>query len=216
MDKTTLYVTIFSGLLSGLLVFMLQIWLNRRKTKRDDKMEIFKTLMQMRYMNVSHEKTKALNSIEIVFYKCKPVIKAWQELYEAYAVSFNDKDEVQQIILRNNIDDKEIALLEEMANNLGYKKIKWHTIKKSYTPSAISRDILNDSEYRENQRELMRLQKDIAKEQHKEVVENKLIDTERRLKEYQLKKESIAFNEANNVEAENNENSNTEKLERLI
>lgn len=177
MDYKTILVSIISALFSGIIVFMLQVLNAERTAKRNDKMELFKTLMQMRYMTVSHEKTKALNSIEIMFYDCKPVLDAWKELYDAYAVDLTNKSDEQKILYKNNIDDKEIALLEEIANNLGYNKIKWHSIKKSYTPIAISRDIINNEDYKQKQVELMNLQIDIAKHQYDEILKNRSLDT---------------------------------------
>lgn len=168
------------------------------KNLKGEQVALFKTLMEVRYLPVSHEKTKALNLIELVFFNAEEVKKAWEKLYEAYAVSSKGKDEVEMVAINNNIDDKEIALLEEMAIFLGYKNIKWHSIKNKYTPSAITKDRAKETEYKEKQSEIILMDYEIKKRLYKEVVENNSFEAETKLRRYKLIEASEQFNETHN------------------
>lgn len=60
---------IITALISGLLAALVTIWWQRRAEIFASKMRIFETLMSFRYMISSEESVKALNSIDIIFYK---------------------------------------------------------------------------------------------------------------------------------------------------
>ena len=100
---------IITALISGLLATLLTIWWQRRAEIFASKMRIFETLMSYRYMISSEESVKALNSIDIVFYKDKMV----REAYKDFLNEANKRPE-----LNPNIEDKHLKLLEVMSKSL--------------------------------------------------------------------------------------------------
>lgn len=139
--------TILASLLSGLLGVFAAIWYQTKAVKTAEKMRIFKRLMADRFIpGASYEKTRALNSIGVVFYEDKKVLAAWKGLYSCYGRKDIGSDEC---------NDKMIKLLEAMAICLGYN-LDLTTIKESYLPLGISEYWEKEEEYRSLQLELMR------------------------------------------------------------
>lgn len=120
---------IITALISGLLATLVTIWWQRRAGIFASKMRIFETLMSYRYMISSEESVKALNSIDIIFYKDKMVRQAYKDfLNEA-----NKRPE-----LNPNIEDKHLKLLEVMSKSLNLDEIHWDDIKHTYYPNGLS------------------------------------------------------------------------------
>ena len=84
-------------------------WLQDRAKKREDKMNIFKTLMTARIYGWTVASVQALNIIDIVFADDKSVRDAWKDLYEKYSIQ--NPNEVQ----RKAIETARCKLLETMA-----------------------------------------------------------------------------------------------------
>lgn len=117
---------IITALISGLLATLVTIWWQRRAGIFASKMRIFETLMSYRYMISSEESVKALNSIDIIFYKDKMVRQAYKDfLNEA-----NKRPE-----LNPNIEDKHLKLLEVMSKSLNLDEIHWDDIKHMLLPA---------------------------------------------------------------------------------
>lgn len=123
--------------ISPVIAVLVGRWLEERVKHRNDKMEIFKTLMISRgYVGRGYtwtfESVKALNIIEIVFADDRDVKAAWKELYDQYCVTNPSL---------NDIKKRETAtykLLECIAVSLGYKnKITWETIQNAYLPQGM-------------------------------------------------------------------------------
>lgn len=90
--------------------------LQDRAEIRKDKMHIFKVLMTSRIYGWTVDSVHALNLIDVVFAKDKAVRVAWKELYEAYSST------EQSDLMANKRKNLMYKLLEEIANNIGYKK----------------------------------------------------------------------------------------------
>lgn len=148
MDNLVL--VIITSLLSGLIGVIVTLAVQKRTAKRAEKMWLFKTLMSLRFIGVSYEKTKALNLIEVVFYNASDVITAWRNLYDSYAKQEPNYSEIQ---------DNTLLLLTAMAKHLNYKNLDWTIIKKSYLPIGISSDMQNEAEFKENLNEILRIMK---------------------------------------------------------
>ena len=107
--------------------------LDEEKNKYEYKKELFLTLFSLRGNPTSYEFVNKLNQIDIVFQDDDKVLDAWNKLFD----SLGQKDLVNQYqtyeILRTN-------LLSEMAQTLGYKKLKQTDILKNYSPIAHSKD----------------------------------------------------------------------------
>ncbi len=155
MDKITVIVSIISALLSGGIVFFAQLHINKKNRIREDKLKIFKTLMETRYILISHEKTRALNSIEIIFNDSTIVKTAWSELYKTYDDLSIEKDSDKIKKLKDESNEKLTVLLEKMAKNLDYKDINWEVIKKPYCPIGLYNDMINEESFKYYQKELI-------------------------------------------------------------
>lgn len=119
-----------TALISGLLATVVTLWWQRRTAILDRKLKAFETLMSYRYMISSAESVKALNSIDIIFYKDDDVRKAYSDF-------LNEADKNPEF--NPNIGDKHLKLLEEMAKALRLKDIHWDEIKHSYYPEGLAR-----------------------------------------------------------------------------
>ncbi len=98
---------------------------NKYSTKRD----LFLTLFSLRGNPTHFEFVRGLNQIDIVFQDEEKVLAAWEKLYESLG-NTNLTNEVQTWdLLRTD-------LLSEMAQSLGYQKLKQTSIQRNYSPQA--------------------------------------------------------------------------------
>ena len=102
---------IVAPIVSVLIAQKLQDW----GKKRQDKMDIFMTLMTSRIYGWTPQSVNALNSIDIIFSDEPEVIKQWRNYYKALWVNNPDDKQKQTMI------DEQESLLEIMAKSLGYK-----------------------------------------------------------------------------------------------
>ena len=129
MNETALVVV--TALCSGLIATLVTIWWQNKAQTQNEKMILFKTLMSKRYEIHADESVDALNMIDVVFYKSPKVRAAWK--------SFNDATNAQESSTRDQtIADKHLKLLEVIAEDIGYKDIRWDDIKQYYYPVGMS------------------------------------------------------------------------------
>ncbi|MBQ8636660.1 MAG: hypothetical protein IJ423_01530 [Clostridia bacterium] len=118
-------------LCSGLIATIVTIWWQAIHQKKLDKKRIFTILMSKRYEISAEESVEALNMIDVVFYKSDKVRKAWKE--------FNEVTKAPESDTKNQmISDKHLRLLEVIAEDIGYKEIRWDDIKQYYYPVGLS------------------------------------------------------------------------------
>lgn len=136
---------IVTSLISGLLATIITIIWQRKSAEKQSKRNVFEVLMSYRYDICDEKSVAALNKIDIVFYKNKNVTNAYKEFKaEADNAALNlDKP--------NQIYDKHLKILEEMAKTLGYKNINWEIIKAYYLPQALSSKIQEEALLRKQQ-----------------------------------------------------------------
>ncbi len=118
-------------LCSGLIATIVTIWWQAIHQKKLDKKRIFTILMSKRYEISAEESVEALNMIDVVFYKSDKVRKAWTEFNEVTKAP--ESDTKNQMII-----DKHLRLLEVIAEDIGYKEIRWDDIKQYYYPVGLS------------------------------------------------------------------------------
>ena len=106
---SNIILVIVTALISGLLATVVTIWWQRKNAVYNSKMEIFKTLMSYRYDITAEESVKALNSLNVIFYKNANVREAYKDFLDE-----TDKNPD----LRPNIADKHLKLLEEISKTL--------------------------------------------------------------------------------------------------
>jgi len=143
------FINIIALVLSPVIAVLVTMWLNNKLVKRKERMELFKTLMSTRYIQkASHERVRALNSIEVIFNDRPKVRKAWIDYY-------NELCKPQ--INATSMTDKNIKLLEIMANDLGYKeKLTWEDIKTCYMPTGLWNDMQDEDEMKQRQLQFYR------------------------------------------------------------
>ena len=129
MGETALVV--ITALSSGLIATLVTIWWQKQSRLKNDKTEIFATLMSKRYEISAEESVDALNMIDVVFYKSPKVRTAWK--------NFTDATNAQESPTKaQTITDKHLRLLEVIAEDIGYKDIHWDDIKQYYYPVGLS------------------------------------------------------------------------------
>lgn len=124
-------IVIITALCSGLVATFVTIWWQKRAQLKIEKNKIFTTLMSKRYEIASEESVEALNMIDVIFYKSPKVRAAWKNFL--YAAGLPDADTKGQMV-----SDKHLRLLEVIAEDIGYKKIRWDDIKEYYYPVGLS------------------------------------------------------------------------------
>ena len=137
MNQTA--ITILAAILSGILATAITLFWQTYSHKQANKSNIFNILMAYRFKMSEYESVKALNSIQVIFYKNRNVQTAWK----------NFKQETDRIPFDNKrIEDTYVRLLEEVGKACGYKKIKWDEIKDYYYPSGLSEEITENQRLR--------------------------------------------------------------------
>ena len=133
---------IITALISGLLATIVTIIWQRKSATFNRKLHVFETLMSYRYMISAEESVKALNTVDIIFYKDSAVRKAYSDF-------LNETDKKPEF--NPQIGDKHLKLLEEMAKALKLKNIHWDEIKHSYYPTGLSQKISEEATLRKMQ-----------------------------------------------------------------
>lgn len=130
-------------LLSPVIAVVIGQYLQARAKKRDEKMQIFKTLMTSRAV-ATIDYVNACNTIDIVFADDKQVRKCWAEFYDLLCIENpTDTDKNKMATARDR-------LLEALAINLGYKdKITWETIQKPYLPKWLANSIKSQNDHQQ-------------------------------------------------------------------
>lgn len=133
-----------SAMLSGVFATIITLWWQNKSQLKKEKVRIFTVLMSKRYDVTAAECVESLNMIDVVFYQSKSVRAAWKEFNEATKLpETNTKDQ--------KIKDKHLKLLEVMADDIGYKRIDWETIKQYYYPVGLSNKIRDEAMLRKVQ-----------------------------------------------------------------
>ena len=140
--------TVISIIFSGLAATVITILYQKFSAEKSAKRRVFETAVAYRFFISEEENVKALNSIEAIFYNNANVRRAWK----AFLEESNKKTEKPE-----QLNDKYIKLLEEMAIACGYKKIKWDDLKPYYYPIGLS-------EQKRNEEILKRLQIKVAEQ----------------------------------------------------
>ena len=142
-------------IIAVILAPIVAVWIGQKlqdkAEKRKDKMAVFKTLMTSRVYGWTTDSVNALNIVEVVFSDDEEVITLWRAYYEKLCTRPATDLEYKHI---NDARDK---LLLGMATSLGYKnKVTWETIQNPYKPEGLSQSMNMQSEYMQNQLELMK------------------------------------------------------------
>ena len=135
---------IFAVLISPLLAVQVQKIIESWRETKQRKIFIFKTLMATRGTTLSPRHVEALNMIDLEFSinnkDEKLVVEAWKMyLDHLHDLNVDPKDpdyRVKMDVWTKRSNELLIALLYEMAQNLGYEFDKVHLKKGSYNPQG--------------------------------------------------------------------------------
>ena len=134
--------------------------------KRNDKMQIFKTLMTSRIFGWTNESVQAMNLIDVVFADDKAVRKQWKICFDKMCVENPTDTDLSKIKLERE------KLLEAMAKSLGYKDIiTWESIQNPYIPKGMTDLIAQQQAYQNNQSIIIEQMKKMLHTNAKEAAE---------------------------------------------
>jgi len=122
------YGNLISITLIPIIIWVLGIKYQDRKSKKEAKLNLFLTLMAERRKGdvISEKWADSLNVIDVIFQDDKNVRSAWNEFYDSlHTQSLNYSNNAIYLL----------ALLSEMANSLGYKDLKQTEIDRFYLPN---------------------------------------------------------------------------------
>ncbi|MDQ7818353.1 MAG: hypothetical protein RDU14_15100 [Melioribacteraceae bacterium] len=143
-------INIIAILLSPVIAVCITLWYQNYRLKRNDKMELFLTLMANRKtFPPPYSVVNGLNTIDVVFHQHSSVLILWHQYYD----SLHQKAEVVDWERQNHIY---LDMLTEMARVLHYKNLKQTEIDKFYTPIAYGQQYVISQEL---QNELLRVLK---------------------------------------------------------
>lgn len=103
--------------------------LDNEQNKYKSKKDLFLLLFSLRGNPTHHSFVNGLNQIDIVFEDSPAVLEAWGKLYDSL-------DNPTQNNAVQNWDLLRTDLLSEMAQHLGYQKLKQTSIQRNYIPRA--------------------------------------------------------------------------------
>jgi hypothetical protein len=122
---------LISTILSGIFATIVTLWWQGRSQVKQEKIKIFTILMSKRYEISAEESVDALNMIDVIFHSSPKVRGAWK--------SFQDATRLPESSTKTqSINDKQLKLLEMIAEDIGYKDIHWDDIKEYYYPVGLS------------------------------------------------------------------------------
>lgn len=134
--------------------------------KRNDKMQIFKTMMTSRIFGWTNESVQAMNLIDVVFADDKAVRKQWKICFDKMCVENPTDTDLSKIKLERE------KLLEAMAKSLGYKDIiTWESIQNPYIPKGMTDLMAQQQAYQNNQSIIMEQMKKMLQTNGKEEAE---------------------------------------------
>jgi len=130
------WLNVLAILLSPLVALQIGKLLDGFSGQKRRKEEIFNTLMETRAQTLSYEHVRALNKIDVAFYKDKKVRASWTA-YRDHLNSYpNTGNETDQKLWTDKIPQKLSNLLAEMATLLKYDFDETLIIKGAYIPLA--------------------------------------------------------------------------------
>ena len=168
MEKNYLIFTIINTIaiiVIPIVAVIIGQWLQRREKQRDDKMNIFKTLMKDRFLGWTNESVYELNILDIVFSNDKKVIEQWKIYKDRLTIENPTDTDLKKI------DIEKYKLLEVMAKSLNYD-ISWETIQNPYFPQGMANTVMQQQNYQNMQTEVMKKFNDLLNKGNAKEIEN--------------------------------------------
>lgn len=167
-------INIIAIVVSPILALLITNWLQDKKTKRNEKLWILKTLMIQRASQKNIDYVNALNLIDIVFVDSPKVLETYKKLYKEYATSLDLTNENNRALFVENTKRAETKLLETIINDIGYKdKITWDRIQQPYIPQWLVDESKARTEFMDAQTHVANIVNTLVKSTDKAQKENK-------------------------------------------
>lgn len=133
------WVNIIAVIISPVIAVLISMYIQDKKEKRMDKMELFKTLLLTKNVNypLDTQIVKMYNMINIYYYKNTNVRQKWNQIYDLLC---------EQPLNGRLVEQKKSELLYLICKDLGYKSITHIDFDRIYFPVGISDKEKLDSE----------------------------------------------------------------------
>jgi hypothetical protein len=131
--KTSEWIMIAAIIAGPIFAVLSQLGWQRWKEKRDKKAWVFNTLMSLRAQPLTPDYVRALNHIDVVFYKNGKVRQRWKALLEHFYSEAYNREVVEQATIDRG-RDLAAELMAEMAKVLGYQYDHTHIKENAYIP----------------------------------------------------------------------------------
>jgi len=131
--KTSEWIMITAIIVGPIFAILAQLGWQRWKEKRDLKAWVFNTLMSLRAQPLAPDYVRALNHIDVVFYRNGKVRQRWKVLLEHFASEAYKREVVEQATF-DRARDLAAELMAEMAKVLGYEYDHTHIKDNAYYP----------------------------------------------------------------------------------
>jgi hypothetical protein len=131
--KTSEWIMIVAVIIGPVLAVVTQIVVQRRTEKRDQKIWVFGTLMSLRASMLATDFVRALNYIDVVFYKNQKVRERWKTLLTHLSSEVYKADVIADATI-DKTRDLLAELLAEIAKDLHYQYDHTHIKENSYYP----------------------------------------------------------------------------------
>lgn len=135
--KTSDWIIIAAIIVGPILAVLGQLGWQRWKEKRDLKVWVFSQLMSLRATPLAPDYVRALNYIDVVFYKNAKVRQRWKALLEHFASEGYKKGDAELAVAHERARDLTAELMAEMAKVLGYQYDHTHIKENAYYPKGL-------------------------------------------------------------------------------
>jgi hypothetical protein len=127
------FIAIFLGPMAA---FLLNSWNERRKDKKQKKIDIFRTLIANRMQKTAPLHISALNMIEIDFADDKNVLAAWKVYFENLSADFESMSEAAKAKTYNKRERLFAGLVSAIAKSLDLKIEQLDILTENYLPQG--------------------------------------------------------------------------------
>lgn len=141
------FLVIVAIIVGPILAVQIQKFIENKKTEKERKMQVFRTLMATRATPLSALYVESLNMIDVEFYDDKEVVDAWKQLLDNFANYPQDVKAPDYQVKLNSSTDKSkdlfSELLQKMAKSLKYEFDKVHLNRGAYIPKGHAETLIH-------------------------------------------------------------------------
>jgi hypothetical protein len=146
--KPAEWITIAAIVIGPIAAVLTQLWIQARKAKRDQKLWVYGTLLSLRATWIAPEFVRAMNFVDVVFYKNDEVRNKRAELMAHIKKTTKEDGTVEQVDW-DRAEDLFAEMLDLMGKGLGYNFAHTQIKKTAYYPVGQSKLDAAEFELRE-------------------------------------------------------------------